>query len=169
MNYVFECDINACHIGLEEAHGKARDLSEDETQEKAKKEERERKKKVAKAQSTDGDKMREDCIFCRIIEHKAPAKFIFEDEDCVAFWDIHPIAPVHCLVVPRKHIESLADADVLDKAVLGSLMLGIKRVAIELDLVSKGFRTIINTGALAGQSVFHLHCHVISGRRFSWP
>jgi len=156
-------------VFLEEVYGQTRNLSQNETQKEAAKEEGKGKKEVAKAQGTGGDKMREDCIFCRIIEHKAPAKFIFEDEDCVAFWDIHPIAPVHCLVVPRKHIESLADADLSDKAVLGAVMLGIRRVAKELQLVDKGFRTIINTGRLAGQSVFHLHCHVISGKRFSWP
>jgi len=113
--------------------------------------------------------MSDDCIFCRISSGDIPADIVFEDDDIVAFRDANPVAPTHVLVIPRKHISSLAAADPVDEGILGKVMLGVRRVADELDLVEPGFRTIVNTGQGAGQTVFHLHVHVMSGRKWTWP
>ncbi len=110
-----------------------------------------------------------DCIFCKIVAGEVPARWVFQDDEVVAFHDIHPVAPVHVLVIPRRHISSLAEAAPEDRAVLGSVLLGAARVARELGCAEKGYRTILNTGSGAGQSVFHLHAHVLSGKRLSWP
>ncbi len=110
-----------------------------------------------------------DCVFCQIVAGRIPATIVYQDDDIVAFRDIHPVAPTHVLVVPRKHVASLAEAGPEDEALLGRLLLGVRRVALDLGIVENGYRTILNTGAGAGQSVFHLHAHLLSGRRFSWP
>ena len=110
------------------------------------------------------------CIFCRIVAGEIPAKLVYEDEQCVAFHDLNPQAPVHVLIIPRAHIASLADArSPEDAAKLGHVMLVAARVAEEQGLSAEGFRTVINTGAGAGQSVFHLHAHVLGGRPLTWP
>ncbi len=110
------------------------------------------------------------CIFCRIVAGEIPAKLVYEDEGCVAFHDLNPQAPVHVLVIPRRHIASLADARAPeDEATLGRVMIVAARVAKEQGLSAEGFRTVINTGAGAGQSVFHLHAHVLGGRPLAWP
>jgi histidine triad (HIT) family protein len=103
-----------------------------------------------------------DCIFCKIATGAIPSNKVYEDEDVIVFHDLHPVAPVHVLVVPKTHIESLAHAEVEHQALLGKLMLVGARVADQLGL-QKGFRTVINTGAGGGQTVFHLHLHVIGG------
>lgn len=109
------------------------------------------------------------CIFCRIASHQAPARILYEDEQCVAFEDVHPRAPVHVLVIPRKHIESL-NADLYgDEALLGHLLNVAARTAKSKGIDSTGFRTVINTNAEAGQTVFHLHIHVMGGRTMHWP
>ncbi|BCL77157.1 histidine triad nucleotide-binding protein [Jeongeupia sp. HS-3] len=105
-----------------------------------------------------------DCIFCKLASGEFPSNKIYEDDDILAFHDLHPVAPVHFLVVPKIHIESLAHAEVEHQALLGKMMLVAARVATEQGLES-GFRTIINTGAGGGQSVFHLHLHVIGGKK----
>jgi len=110
-----------------------------------------------------------DCIFCKIASGQIPATVVFEDDAVIAFRDIHPVAPTHVLVVPREHIASLAEAAPHHEAILGRVLLAVRRVAEDLGLVAGGYRTIINTGAGAGQSVFHLHVHLLAGRRFSWP
>lgn len=109
------------------------------------------------------------CIFCKIANHQMPARWVLEEEDVVAFHDIHPQAPTHILVIPRKHLTSLAHAEQQDEALLGKLMLAARRVAKEAGLVEGGYRVVINTGAGAGQSVFHLHIHVLGGRSWGWP
>jgi len=109
------------------------------------------------------------CLFCRIIEHRAPAKIVFEDEQVVAIEDINPQAPVHLLVLPRKHLASLREASAEDEPLLGHLLIVAAQLARERQLDSKGYRTVLNTGALAGQSVFHVHVHVLGGRAFHWP
>lgn len=110
------------------------------------------------------------CIFCRIAAGEIPAKLVYEDEQCVAFHDLNPQAPVHILVIPRRHIASLADArPPEDEAALGQVMLAAARVAGEQGLSAAGFRAVVNTGAGAGQSVFHLHVHVLGGRPLAWP
>jgi histidine triad (HIT) family protein len=108
-----------------------------------------------------------NCLFCRIVSGEIPAKKIFEDNDSIAFADIHPQAPTHFLVIPKKHIVSLAHATDADKELLGHLTL----VAAELakKSLSKGFRIVVNTGEEGGQTVDHLHLHVLGGRKMHWP
>ena len=110
-----------------------------------------------------------DCIFCRIVDRQAPAKIVFEDETAVAFEDAHPQAPVHLLVVPRRHLPSLKEATAEDEPLLGHLFTVAANLARERGLETKGYRTVINNGSGAGQSVFHLHVHVLGGRVFRWP
>ncbi len=111
----------------------------------------------------------QSCIFCRIIAGEIPAQLLYEDNLCVAFPDANPQAPVHALVIPREHIESLDDAGQADERTLGHLLRVAARVADEQNLGESGFRSVINTGAGVGQSVFHIHVHVLGGRPFSWP
>ena len=109
-----------------------------------------------------------DCIFCRIVERKLPAKIVFEDETAVAFEDVNPQAPVHLLVVPRRHVATLGETEPKDEGLLGHLVAVAARLAEERGLDS-GYRTVMNNGAGAGQSVFHLHVHLLGGRTFHWP
>ncbi|MGD0695705.1 MAG: histidine triad nucleotide-binding protein [Terriglobia bacterium] len=109
------------------------------------------------------------CVFCRIIERQAPAKIVYEDDSVVAFEDLNPQAPVHLLLVPRKHIASLREAKQEDEPLLGHLFTVATQLARERHVDAKGFRTVINNGTWAGQSVFHLHVHVLGGRVFHWP
>lgn len=107
----------------------------------------------------------EDCIFCRIAAGALPTPFVYEDGDAVAFRDIQPQAPVHLLVVPRRHVASLNEAG--DGELLGRLLLAARRAAAQAGLAQ--YRLVINCGEQAGQSVFHLHVHVLGGRVMSWP
>lgn len=110
-----------------------------------------------------------NCIFCRIVAGEIPADILYQDERAVAFRDVNPQAPVHLLIIPREHIESLNDATRSDEQSLGHLLRIAARVANEAGLSESGYRTVINTGADGGQSVFHLHVHVLGGRAFVWP
>ena len=110
----------------------------------------------------------QDCLFCKIVAGEIPAAKIFEDERAIAFRDTKPQAPTHALVIPRAHIASLADANDADEALLGHLLRVAARVARD-EGHAEGFRTVVNTGADAGQTVFHLHLHVLAGRRLAWP
>ncbi len=112
--------------------------------------------------------MNQSCIFCRIVAGEIPAQTIYEDELCIAFRDLNPQAPVHMLVIPREHIASLSHARPQDGATLGQLMLVAARVAQDAGVDKTGYRTVINTGEHGGQSVFHLHVHVLGGRQFGW-
>jgi histidine triad (HIT) family protein len=109
------------------------------------------------------------CIFCQVAAHEITASILYEDEHCIAFRDIHPKAPVHLLVIPRKHITSLNDNLDDDKALLGHLMTVVGRMAKEQGIDGTGYRAVINTNAEAGQTVFHLHIHVLGGRILNWP
>lgn len=109
------------------------------------------------------------CLFCRIVQRRAPAKIVHEDDWVVAIEDINPQAPVHLLVIPRKHIPSLEHANQDDEILLGRLFTVAAKLARERGLPANGYRTVINTGSFAGQSVFHLHVHVLGGRVFRWP
>ncbi|HZH29508.1 MAG TPA: histidine triad nucleotide-binding protein [Pyrinomonadaceae bacterium] len=109
------------------------------------------------------------CIFCQVVAGKISADIIYTDERAVAFRDINPQAPVHALVIPREHMDSLDEAATRDEDVLGHLLRVASRVANAEGLSGSGYRTIINTGAGAGQSVFHLHLHVVGGRPLNWP
>lgn len=110
-----------------------------------------------------------DCIFCRIIKRQAPGKIVYEDDVAVAIEDLHPQAPLHLLVIPRKHLPSLKEAAHEDDLLLGHLFIVASQLVRERGLEAKGYRTVINNGAAAGQSVFHLHLHVLAGRVFHWP
>ena len=107
-------------------------------------------------------------LFEKIINREIPADIVYEDEFSLAFKDINPQAPVHILIIPKKPIEKLSDANIEDQALLGHLMLVAGKIAEQLNL-DNTFRIIINNGAGAGQSVFHLHLHLMSGRPLSWP
>lgn len=109
------------------------------------------------------------CIFCRIIARELPGQIVFEDDKVVAFKDINPMAPVHVLVVPRKHIASLREAEVSDGALLGHMQLVAARLAEELGIAEKGFRLVLNCGEEGGQMVWHLHLHLLGGRAMQWP
>jgi histidine triad (HIT) family protein len=110
-----------------------------------------------------------ECIFCRIVKGQAPARIVYEDETVMAFEDLHPQAPVHLLVIPRRHLPSLNEATAEDEPLLGRLLAVAARLAQERQLAGRGYRTVINNGAGAGQSVFHLHVHLLGGRLFHWP
>jgi len=110
-----------------------------------------------------------DCLFCKIVEGKIPARKLLEDDQCVAFHDINGQAPVHVLVVPRRHIGSLDELSAADDALMGALMRKAAQVAKELNVADDGYRTVVNTGANAGQTVFHIHVHVMGGRALGWP
>jgi histidine triad (HIT) family protein len=109
-----------------------------------------------------------DCIFCKISEGKIPAKLVYQDADLFAFDDIAPQAPSHILICPRKHVVSLSDAAESDAVWLGRALLVAARLAAERGIAA-GYRVVVNNGAQAGQSVFHLHFHVLGGRDFRWP
>ena len=110
-----------------------------------------------------------DCLFCKIIAGEIPADILQQDEGCIVIRDINPQAPKHVLVIPREHLESLDDASQKDEGMLGHLLRVGARVANDEGLSESGYRTVINTGAGAGQSVFHLHVHVLGGRQMNWP
>lgn len=112
--------------------------------------------------------MSAECLFCKIAAKKIPAKLVYEDPDLFAFEDISPQAPTHILICPRKHFESLTEASPEDQAVLGRLQLVAAQLARERNLLD-GYRTVLNSGRGAGQSVFHLHLHLLGGRAFRWP
>ena len=109
------------------------------------------------------------CLFCRIVAGEIPAELVHQDEHCIVIRDINPQAPTHLLVIPREHLESLDEASRPDEAMLGHLLRMAARLANEQGLNDSGYRTVINTGAGAGQSVFHLHVHLLGGRPMSWP
>jgi len=111
----------------------------------------------------------EDCLFCRIAAKTTSAQICFENEHVVAFRDIRPIAPTHALVIPKDHLAGIQDATPRDAEKLGQLLLAAREVAGALGLSTGGYRLVINQGPDAGQSVFHLHCHVIGGRPMAWP
>jgi histidine triad (HIT) family protein len=111
--------------------------------------------------------MSTDCLFCRIVRGEIPATIVAQDEHCVAFRDIAPKAPTHVLVVPREHIATLDDAR--DPMLIGRLMTMAADIARKEGIVSSGYRAVVNTNAGAGQTVFHLHVHLLGGRSLTWP
>jgi histidine triad (HIT) family protein len=111
----------------------------------------------------------EDCIFCRIIAGDIPSKKVYEDDVCIAFHDLSPQAPTHILVIPREHFASLAAAGEQHKVTLGHLLLTCGEIAREQGLADDGYRVVVNTGDKGGQTVFHLHVHLLGGRQFVFP
>jgi len=109
-----------------------------------------------------------DTLFSKIIDRKIPADIVFEDDLCLAFRDINPQAPTHILIIPKKPIPKIADASQADQQLLGHLLLTANRIATDLGLAG-AYRLVVNNGADAGQTVFHLHIHLLAGRTFNWP
>ncbi len=111
----------------------------------------------------------EDCIFCKIINKEIPASIVFEDEKMIAFNDINPQAPIHILLIPREHFASLNDIPKEKKNILSHLLLRARQIAQEKGIAEKGYRIVLNTEKDSGQEVFHIHLHLLGGRRMHWP
>lgn len=111
--------------------------------------------------------MSDTCLFCRIIRGEIPAKLVAQDDACVAFRDINPQAPTHVLIVPREHVATLDEAT--DARLVGRVVLMAAEVARQEGVAERGYRVVLNTNAAAGQTVFHLHAHVLGGRALAWP
>ena len=110
----------------------------------------------------------DDCIFCKISKHELPAKLVYEDAELFAFEDVAPQAPTHILICPRKHVAALTDSNEDDGVLFGRALLLASRLAADRKLTS-GYRVVVNNGRGAGQTVFHLHFHLLGGRDFRWP
>jgi histidine triad (HIT) family protein len=111
----------------------------------------------------------QDCIFCKIVDGSIPSSRVFEDDVCVAFNDLNPQAPTHILIIPRDHLDSLDKADKAHKDTLGHLLLTAAGIARDRGFAEDGYRVVINTNADGGQTVFHLHVHLLAGRSFIFP
>jgi histidine triad (HIT) family protein len=111
----------------------------------------------------------DDCLFCKIAAGKIPAKLVHEDDETVAFVDINPQAPTHLLVIPRKHIPTANDLTPADDALLGKLFRVAAKLAADRGIALEGWRAVVNTNRGAGQTVFHLHLHLLGGRTMEWP
>ncbi|MBM4387625.1 MAG: histidine triad nucleotide-binding protein [Deltaproteobacteria bacterium] len=110
-----------------------------------------------------------DCVFCKIVSGEIPSGKVYEDGEILAFNDIHPAAPVHILIIPKRHISTLSDAGDGDAALLGKLLLAAKNLAKEKGVAYSGYRTLINCNRGAGQTVFHLHVHLLGGKGMGYP
>ena len=110
-----------------------------------------------------------ECLFCKIVARAIPATLVYEDDLVVAFDDINPQAPTHTLVIPRKHVTSIAELEDSDAGLLGRLMLAGNQIAKLKGIADTGYRFVVNTGRHGGQTVFHLHLHVLGGRHMAWP
>ena len=113
--------------------------------------------------------MSSDCLFCKIVAGDIPAELVYESETAVAFRDINPQAPTHVLVIPRKHISTINDITSEDEALFGSLYSAAKEIAAAEGIADDGYRAVMNCNEGAGQSVFHIHLHVLGGRPMNWP
>ena len=110
-----------------------------------------------------------DDLFLKIIEREVPAEIVFEDDDVLAFNDINPQAPTHVLVIPKKHIRTLNDAEERDQELLGKLLLAAQKIARDRGIAEDGYRLVMNCNRGAGQTVFHIHVHLLGGRALTWP
>lgn len=110
-----------------------------------------------------------DCLFCKIIAGDIPANIVFENESTLAFRDINPQAPTHVLVIPRRHISTINDLGEDDRSLIGEMFLAAKQVAENEGIAEEGYRTVMNCNRAAGQTVFHIHLHVVGGRDLDWP
>lgn len=111
----------------------------------------------------------QDCLFCKILDGEIPADIIYESESAIAFRDINPQAPTHVLIIPREHIATINDLDASDQDTVGSLYMAAQEIAREEGIAESGYRAVMNCGEGAGQSVFHIHLHVLGGRPLGWP
>ena len=110
-----------------------------------------------------------ECLFCRIAQKQIPAQIEYEDEDVIAFRDIHPQAPVHIQIIPKKHVDKVSDLSAGDAALAGKLVIVAQTIARQKKVENDSFRLVFNNGAWSGQSVFHIHLHLLAGRRMGWP
>lgn len=110
-----------------------------------------------------------DCIFCKIAAKQIPAKIAFENIQLLAFHDIHPMAPVHLQIIPKRHIARVSELDKENVEILGQLVLTANKLAVDMGIAEPGYRLVINCNPAAGQSVYHLHLHLLGGRSMSWP
>jgi histidine triad (HIT) family protein len=110
-----------------------------------------------------------DCLFCKIVEKSIPAKLIYEDPSILAFDDIRPAMPIHKLIIPKRHIASLAEAKAEDAELLGRLQLVAQKLAHELAVTESGYRVVMNINQHGGQTVYHIHLHLLAGRQMTWP
>ena len=110
-----------------------------------------------------------DCIFCKIIDKKIPARIVYEDEHALAFEDVNPQAPVHTLVIPRKHIPTLLDIKEEDNNLIGHLVKVANKIANDKGIAERGFRIVTNYNPESGQTVYHIHLHILGGRQMHWP
>lgn len=111
----------------------------------------------------------DNCLFCKILKGEIPAELVYESDTAVAFRDINPQAPTHVLVIPRKHISTINDIEPGDEAIVGSLYTAAREIAAQDGIADDGYRAVMNCNEGAGQSVFHIHLHVLGGRPLSWP
>lgn len=110
-----------------------------------------------------------NCLFCKMVRGEIPIREVYQDESVLAFHDIGPQAPTHILVIPKRHIASLADSRADDEVLLGRVLGAVRDIAAGLGLAEDGYRCVLNTGANAGQSVLHIHAHLLAGRELGWP
>ena len=110
-----------------------------------------------------------DCLFCKFVKKEISTRVAFEDDSCLAFEDINPKAPVHVLIIPKKHIGSINEMTLEDENILGHLAFVARQIAQEKKIDQSGYRAVMNTGPDAGQSVFHIHVHLLGGRAMAWP
>ncbi len=110
-----------------------------------------------------------ECLFCKIRDGEIPASVVYENDDVLAFRDVNPQAPVHVLIVPKKHIATANDIQPADVAIVGKLFLAAQAVAKQLEIAEAGYRLVMNCNESAGQTVFHIHLHLLGGRRMLWP
>ena len=110
-----------------------------------------------------------DCLFCRIASQDIPTQIVFENDTIIAFHDVNPQAPTHILVIPKKHISSMNHATIEDEALLGQLLLTAKNIAQKEGLTDSGYRLLFNTNQHGGQTVYHIHLHLLGGRQMTWP
>jgi histidine triad (HIT) family protein len=111
----------------------------------------------------------EDCLFCKIVNKEIPSELIFEDDRIVAFNDINPQAPIHILIIPREHFASLNDVPEEKKDLLGHILIRASQIAQNVGIKERGYRIVLNTARDSGQEVFHIHFHLLGGRRMTWP
>lgn len=110
-----------------------------------------------------------DCLFCKIVAGDIPSDKVYEDEHVYAFCDINPVAPLHVLIIPKRHISMISDVEEVDAETMGRLFVAANKITKELGVAEEGYRTVMNCGEAAGQTVFHVHMHLLAGRDLTWP
>ena len=110
-----------------------------------------------------------DCLFCRIVEKKVPADIVYESDDVIAFKDIEPKAPIHCLIIPKKHISTINDIDGSNSNIIGLMYEAVAQLARSFNVDKEGYRVVMNCNSDGGQTVYHIHLHFLAGRQLSWP